>query len=105
MAKHIPKNVVRNIGSERVSILTDLSVKAAKEGKDERARRYVELSRAICGKTRVDMPDRFRYCKKCYLPLVPGTNCTVRLTGHKIVSRCKCCGTVWRMPYLKEQRK
>jgi len=104
MAKHIAKDRAKTIGSERVSVLTALSVEAAKRGNTERARRYVGLSRAICGKTRTDMPDGFRYCKKCLSPLVPGTNCTVRLTGHKIVSRC-ACGEVWRMPYLRERKK
>ncbi|MCQ2084686.1 MAG: ribonuclease P protein component 4 [archaeon] len=104
MAKHMPRKDIRRIGNERVSILVNLSREAVKEGKDERARRYVELARAVCGKAQTEMPGDFRYCKKCLLPLVPGTNCTVRLTGGKIVSSCSC-GNLWRMPYLKEQRK
>jgi ribonuclease P protein subunit RPR2 len=50
------------------------------------------------------MPEDFRYCKECFLPLIPGVNCTVRLTGHKVVASCKC-GGIRRRPYLKEQRK
>ncbi len=104
MAKHIARKDLRKLGDERVGILVQLSREAVKEGNDDRARRYVELARAICGKAQTEMPRDFRYCKKCLLPLVPGINCKVRLTGSKIVSECGC-GTVWRMPYLKEQRE
>ena len=104
MAKHLTRSAVRKIGAERVGILLGLSQEAVREGKDGRAVRYVELARAICGKAQMEMPREFRFCKDCLLPLVPGTNCTVRLTGHKIVSECRRCGAVWRMPYLKEQR-
>ncbi|MBO5599515.1 MAG: ribonuclease P protein component 4 [Candidatus Methanomethylophilus sp.] len=104
MAKRIPRKDVRKIGDERVSILTGLACKAVRDGRDDRARRYVELARAICGKAQTEMPRDFRYCKKCLLPMMPGINCRVRLTGGKITSGC-ACGEVRRMPYLKEQRK
>ena len=104
MAKHISKTALRSLGEERVLTLASLSQEAVRDGRDDRARRYVDLALRICGKARVKMPDGFRYCKKCLIPLVPGVNCSVRLTGHKIVSSCGC-GNVWRMPYLKEQRK
>lgn len=104
MAKRMPRKDIRKLGDERIAILVDLSRQAVKDGKDDRARRYVELARAICGKAQTEMPDDFRFCKKCLLPMSPGINCQVRLTGGKIVTRCSC-GNVWRMPYLKEQRK
>lgn len=104
MAKHIARKDLRKLGDERVGILVNLSREAVKEGNNDRARRYVELARAICGKAQTEMPRDFRYCKKCLLPLIPGINCKVRLTGSKIVSECGC-GTVWRMPYLKEKRE
>lgn len=105
MAKHPTRSAVKNIGAQRVGILVKLSRDAAREGKEDRAIRYVELARSICGKAQMGMPRGFRFCGDCLLPLIPGTNCTVRLTGHKIVSECRRCGAVWRMPYLKEQRR
>jgi ribonuclease P protein subunit RPR2 len=104
MAKHIARKDLRKLGDERVGILVQLSREAVKEGYNDRARRYVELARAICGKAQTEMPRDFRYCKKCLLPMMPGINCRVRLTGGKITSGC-ACGEVRRMPYLKEQRK
>ena len=104
MAKHMSKGALRSIGEQRVRTLTELSTEAVRDGRDDRARRYVELSLRICGKTRVRMPDGFRYCNGCHLPLIPGVNCRVRLTGHKVVTACPC-GEVRRRPYLREQRQ
>lgn len=104
MAKHLSRKDIRNIGNERIAVLTDLSRQAVRDGRDDRARRYVQLARAIGGKTQTGMPEGFRYCKECLLPLMPGTNCRIRLTGGKITVSC-VCGGVRRMPYLKEQRK
>ena len=104
MAKHISKNALRDLGNERVRTLVNLSTEAVRAGRDDRARRYVELSLRICGKARVRMPEDFRYCKGCNLPLMPGVNCSTRLTNHKVVTTC-ACGETRRVPYLKEQRK
>ncbi|MDR0887837.1 MAG: ribonuclease P protein component 4 [Candidatus Methanoplasma sp.] len=100
--RHIPKNTVADIGRKRISILTAMSLEAVRSGNNDRARRYIGLARNIGMKTRTGIPKDFRYCRKCLLPLVPGTNCTVRLTGGKIVSNCEC-GSVWRRPYGKER--
>ncbi len=106
MAKrHLPRGAVRDIGSERITILLRLSQEAVRAGRDDRARRYVGLARAIGMKAQVPLPPEFRYCEKCFLPLMPGINCTVRLTGHKVVCGCRGCGAVRRRPYLKEQKE
>ncbi|MCL2317432.1 MAG: ribonuclease P protein component 4 [Methanomassiliicoccaceae archaeon] len=94
-----------DIGEERISILTNLSVNALAEGREDLAVRYVSLARSIGRKTRVKMPPEFRYCKGCLLPLVPGVNCTVRLTSGKIVTTCQKCGRIKRKPYTKERGK
>jgi len=101
--RRISKNAVVNIGEERISILTGLSKDALTDGREDLARRYVSLAGSIGRKTRTKMPAGFRYCKKCMVPLVPGFNCTVRLTGGKTVTRCQSCGSLKRMPYRKER--
>ncbi|MDR3282598.1 MAG: ribonuclease P protein component 4 [Candidatus Methanoplasma sp.] len=100
--RHLPKKTVSAIGDARIAVLTSLSLDAVKAGKGDRARRYVQLARSIGMKTRTGIPRDFRYCKGCLLPMVPGVNCTVRLTGGKMVSGCEC-GRIWRMPYNKER--
>lgn len=104
-AKHVLRNRIRSIGRERSETLARLSVEAARDENGERARRYVELSRAVCAKARVRMPGGFRYCRRCNTPLVPGVNCTVRLRGGRIVSACPHCGAVRREPYRTGERE
>ncbi|MDR1690831.1 MAG: ribonuclease P protein component 4 [Candidatus Methanoplasma sp.] len=103
--RRISKNAVANIGEERISVLTKLSKNALAEGREDLAARYVSLARKIGMKVNVKMPEDFRYCKECMMPLIPGMNCTVRLTGGKIVTRCRHCGGLKRKPYLKERQK
>ena len=103
--RRISRSAVANIGEKRISILTELSKDAVAEGREDLAKRYVSLAERIGKKTRTGMPEGFRHCKKCMMPLIPGTNCTVRLTGGKVVTRCHHCGGLKRMPYIKEKRK
>lgn len=101
--RHLSRNTVKEIGETRINRLIKFSEEAVREGKNDRARRYVTLARRIGMKTRADIPKDFKYCRNCYLPQIPGINCTVRLTGEKIVSTCKECGEIRRMPYRKEK--
>ena len=104
MSRRIPNAMVHEIGRERISKLLDLSEIAVRNGNDERAKRYVEIARNISGKTQVAMPKERRFCKNCLLPMIPGVNCTVRLSNHKVCMRCDRCGEVRRLPYIREQR-
>jgi len=104
MSRRIPNNTVREIGEERIRILLDQSESAVRNGRGDRASRYVEIARAVSGKTQVTMPKDRKYCKGCGLPMMPGLNCTVRLSKHKVCIRCDRCGGVRRIPYIREQR-
>jgi len=103
--RRISKNAAVNIGEERISKLTELSKSALADGRGDLAVRYVSLARMIGKKTKTKMPEGYGYCKKCLMPLIPGNNCTVRLTGEKVVTRCLNCGRLKRMPYSKEKEK
>ena len=81
-----------------------MSEEAVRNGRDDRARRYIEIAMAISGKTRVKMPKERRFCKNCHLPMMPGVNCTVRLSNHRVTMSCDACGEVRRIPYIREQR-
>ena len=104
MSRRIPNATVREIGEQRISKLINLSEEAVRNGREDRAKRYIELARSISGKTQVSMPKDRRFCKGCGLPMMPGTTCTVRLSNHKVCIRCDRCGEVRRIPYLREQR-
>ncbi len=92
------------IAVQRLSVLTRLSAEAVRAGRDDRARRYVSIALRICGKTRTRMPEDFRYCKGCMIPLMPGITSRTRLSGGKVACTCLRCGRVRRMPYVKERR-
>ncbi len=104
MSRRIPNAKIHEIGEERISILLDQSESAVRAGRNDRAARYVDIARAVSGKTQVPMPKERRYCKSCHLPMMPGVNCTVRLSNHKVCMRCDVCGGVRRIPYIREQR-
>ncbi len=102
--RRIPNGTVSEIGAHRIDTLMDLSAQAAKDGRDDRSRRYVEIARSVGMKARVKMPKDRKYCKNCHVALVPGISCRVRLSNHKVCITCDKCGEVRRYPYIKEQK-
>ena len=102
--RRISQKDVSKIGADRIARLMALSEQAVRDGKEERARRYVDLARRIGMKTRTKIPQEWRYCKNCLIPLMPGRTCRVRLSSHKVCITCGMCGTVRRLPYIEEQR-
>ena len=102
--RRVSQKTVSEIGTVRISRLLDMAEEAVRAGRPDRAHRYVDLARRIGMKTRVKIPRERRYCKQCLMPMMPGVNCTVRLSGHKVVITCGTCGKVRRIPYIKEQR-
>lgn len=101
--KHLSRAMIVDVSNERINVLTELSTNAIREGNNDRAKRYITLARRIAMKTKVTIPKEFRYCKKCYLPMVMGINCRVRLSNHKVSITCGECGSIKRMPYNREQ--
>jgi ribonuclease P protein subunit RPR2 len=104
MSRHLPNATVREIGAQRIDRLLTLSEQAVRDGREDRARRYVGIARAISAKTRVKMPKERMFCRRCNAPLMPGISCTVRLSNHKVTTTCNMCGEVRRHPYTREQR-
>lgn len=102
--RRISSRQAADLGLQRIDRLTSMAVEAVKEGKSERARRYVDLARRIGMKTRTGIPKEFRYCQGCLIPLIAGTNCTVRLNNGKVSITCKECDVVKRLPYMREQK-
>ncbi len=102
--RRISQKDVSMIGADRIARLISLSEQAVIDGREDRARRYVDLARRIGMKARTGIPKDWRYCKNCLLPMMPGRTCTVRLSKHKVCVTCGSCGTVRRQPYLEEQR-
>ncbi|MDR2866353.1 MAG: ribonuclease P protein component 4 [Methanomassiliicoccaceae archaeon] len=100
----LPQNAVADIAMCRINKLMLMSKEQASSGDVDLARRYVDIARRISMRTKTKMPKEHIYCGNCLIPMVPGTF-RVRLKAHKIIMRCMECGTVKRIPYLREQRE
>ena len=102
--RRISSRRAADIGIQRIDKLTSMATEAVKEGKPDRARRYVDLARRIGMKTRTGIPAAYVYCDRCLIPLVPGVNCTIRLNNGRVSITCAECGVIRRQPYIKEQK-
>ena len=93
---------ISGIAETRMEKLMAMSRERASSGDPVLARRYVDLARRISMRTKTKIPKEHIYCKKCLMPMVPGTSC-VRLGSRKVIIRCLECGGLKRIPYLREQ--
>ncbi|MDR0778080.1 MAG: ribonuclease P protein component 4 [Methanomassiliicoccaceae archaeon] len=101
--KRMPRSEIGAIAGTRINTLMRMSKEQASYGDMDLARRYVDIARRISMRTKTKIPKEHIYCKNCLAPMAPGTF-TVRLRSHKVIMRCTECGSVKRIPYIKEQR-
>ena len=101
--RRIPQKVLADIGEERIDRLLTMARQAVRDGRPDRARRYAELASRVSAKTQVPMLDDADICKGCGIPLMPGLDCSVRLSNHMVCVTCGLCGRTRRRPYLREQ--
>ncbi|MCE4620136.1 MAG: ribonuclease P Rpr2/Rpp21/SNM1 subunit [Desulfurococcales archaeon] len=101
------KTLLRDLVRQRIQILYQLAVEAAKRGDYEYASRLGGLIRELSSSTRTRIPRRIKrwMCKQCNIPLIPGVTATVRLRRQGkfsyLVIRCRHCGWIHRRPYKK----
>ncbi len=98
----------KRIARERIVRLLRLADEIYREELDL-ALKYGELARRISLRTRVKIPRewKWRFCKNCGSLLFPGVNAQVRLRDRRmphIVIHCLKCGSIRRIPYLREKR-
>ena len=88
------------VAAERIERLHDLARAAARDGEDDRARRYVRRARRVAERNRLPLPERFKRftCDACDAYLVPGRNARVRTRSGHVVVACDC-GELARHPY------
>lgn len=96
----------QSVAKERIKILLDLAAKEFKSNPD-RSKRYVQLAKKIGMRYNVRIPKELKrkFCKNCYVYLMPGVTCRVRTRGvqQAVITTCLKCGNVTRHPYRKEK--
>lgn len=65
--------------------------------------RYVKLARKIAMKFNIPMPREFKrkFCKHCYVYLVPNKNCRVRIHKSRVIYSCDNCKKFMRFVLKK----
>lgn len=105
------EKLLKNIARERIEILFKQAFDRLHRGDVELARRYVEIAIRIAGKARVKIPRKYKrsYCRKCYVPLIPGLTLSVRIKsegrGSRVVYRCLLCGWTRRFMIKTSKKK
>lgn len=99
------ENVIK-IAKERIETLFKEAKDIYKSDKSS-ANRYVELARKIGMKYKVNIPSNFKrkFCKHCYIYLVPGDNCRVRTVRGNVVYYCLDCKNYMKIGYNPQKKK
>ena len=87
---------MQKIALERIYRLFELAEQELEKPSGGRSKRYVALALKIRDRNRARLPVELkaRFCKKCKSFLMPGKNCTVRVSGKMVVVSCLECGQV-----------
>lgn len=87
------------IGLERIEILMNMCKTYPKK-----AKRYTYLAKKISEKIGLPIPRKYKQwiCKGCGEYLVPGKNCTVRLSNKIRYVTCKECKSIKRFKYASK---
>ena len=95
---------VKQLARERIVNLFQKAEDVYREDK-ALANRYVEIARKIAMKAQAGIPSNLKkkFCRKCYVYLVPGANCRVRIRNKKLVYYCMQCKNYTRFPYNKKK--
>ncbi len=110
VGKYRKKNI-KDLALQRARILYGLAVTEVRRGMYGRARRYISLALRLIEKANARKPIFLRRgtCKNCYVPLIPGLTCRIRLRGNKkyiiVTKTCLLCGWVRRIPCKRKAEK
>ena len=97
--KRISSKEIKYISMDRINTLMQMARSESRYENYTMSKRYVELARKISNKTKTSIPKEDLYCKDCLSPLIPGTNCRVRLNSGHLSIHCLNCGKIIRTSY------
>ncbi len=96
------RSIIRDLVYQRVKELFNLAILSIRNNNIEFARKYCKLIKKLSMRSRVRLPRKVKrmICKQCFIPLVPGLTCRVRIRSEgknsRIVITCLLCGWVHR---------
>lgn len=96
-----------DIVRQRLELLFEYAVRELREGRTEEARRLTAYMRRLSQRSRIRIPREIKrmICKRCGIPLLPGSTASVRARSQGglsyIVTRCSLCGYIHRRPYRR----
>ena len=85
---------VEDLAVQRIERLFELAEAEARDEREQRSKRYIELARAIGMRYRVRIPKlrKMRLCKRCYALLIPEKTARIRLRKEYMTTTCLQCG-------------
>ncbi|MEM0340925.1 MAG: ribonuclease P Rpr2/Rpp21/SNM1 subunit [Acidilobaceae archaeon] len=102
------KKLLKDLVRQRAKIVFSQAVEAVRSGDYERAKELGFYLRELAMRTGVRLSRQLKrtICRNCYVVLLPGTTCTVRVRSQSrsfsyIVIKCKLCGYIHRRPFKK----
>ena len=90
---------------ERISLLFSSAEREFRQRPD-RSRRYMELASRMAMRYNVRLPQSLKrkFCKECYMYMVPGSSCRVRLSNSSVIVTCSSCGRKTKHPIRRSAR-
>ncbi len=99
--RHLGKKDAKEIAKERIDKLFELAKTEAKDGHDERSRRYVTLALRIGERHKVRTEHKRSYCPTCHSFFLPPRNVRIRTGKGRISMTCLVCGHILRYPIAR----
>ena len=95
----------KQIAKERIEILFSEAEKVFKSN-PKRAAEHIKAAHKIAMRYRVHLGGglKRKFCKKCFSYLKPGVTSTIRLNKSMLITTCKNCGAVKRLPYKPKNK-
>ena len=89
------KEVIKKVGSFRIYRLFNLAEQMVEKNdlnSDIFVKKYVSIALEINRHYKIGNIEKYKkhLCNSCKLFLIPGINCTVRISDKKIIYKCKC---------------
>jgi len=103
--RHLGKKDAKGIAAERIDGLFELAKSEAKDGKENRAQRYVALALRIGERHKVRPGHKREYCPKCHIYFVPPVNVRLRTGAGRVIITCLNCGNILRYPLATSRRR